>query len=368
VTVQNTALADELIAINSIYGNGTALATFSDLEHTSVELRPFPEDQWTFYARFTAAYPSEAPIITGFHPLHLATDAIFTGEISYLRACIIKNYIPGEVCLHDTLSEYLSIRMISAQLPIDQRAPLVKLTNPTVLALNDQLAALAEAVHCVVSPVLTSVRPLVSTCSVCLSTIFTIHAARLPHCGHFYCAGCLQTAIKQVITSRDPFRCCGKLIPSEIASRYGNLKEIHLRRYCAYLEETTTSKPLYCHILTCGSFIPSYNIKSGEGRCPECDHLTCARCRGQVHVRTFCRYDTGMSDLVKRAGWKFCPGCGHLVERIDGCKSMSCVCGVKFCYHCGQISSNQWNGHLGSGCCLGGRVWDTMADLARGEN
>jgi hypothetical protein len=52
VTVQNTDLADEFIAINYIYCEETALAVYSNFVHTSVELRPLFEEEWTFHARF----------------------------------------------------------------------------------------------------------------------------------------------------------------------------------------------------------------------------------------------------------------------------------------------------------------------------
>ena len=35
--------------------------------------------------------------------------------------------------------------------------------------------------------------------------------------------------------------------------------------------------------------------------------------------------------------WKQCPTCLNMVERIEGCNHMDCVCGVEFCYRCGKL-------------------------------
>ncbi len=35
--------------------------------------------------------------------------------------------------------------------------------------------------------------------------------------------------------------------------------------------------------------------------------------------------------------WKQCPTCLNMVEKSDGCNHMDCVCGVEFCYRCGQL-------------------------------
>lgn len=40
--------------------------------------------------------------------------------------------------------------------------------------------------------------------------------------------------------------------------------------------------------------------------------------------------------LQRSKGWQWCPGCGHLVEKRDGCWHMVCRCGCSFCYGCGH--------------------------------
>jgi hypothetical protein len=46
--------------------------------------------------------------------------------------------------------------------------------------------------------------------------------------------------------------------------------------------------------------------------------------------------DAAMLLLAKKKNWKKCPACCIVVERTEGCNHMGCVCGVSFCYACGQ--------------------------------
>jgi hypothetical protein len=79
---------------------------------------------------FSAAYPSEAPIITGFHPLHVCTKAVFARELCYLWTCLIKDHVPGEVSLYDALSEYHLLRGFRAQLSTDEAERLSRSEQP----------------------------------------------------------------------------------------------------------------------------------------------------------------------------------------------------------------------------------------------
>lgn len=48
--------------------------------------------------------------------------------------------------------------------------------------------------------------------------------------------------------------------------------------------------------------------------------------------------DAAMLRMAQQQSWKRCPaaGCGHIVERTEGCNHMRCRCGVDFCYACGS--------------------------------
>lgn len=42
--------------------------------------------------------------------------------------------------------------------------------------------------------------------------------------------------------------------------------------------------------------------------------------------------DTAMDELMRKMGWKRCPGCGIAVEKISGCAHVICRCRKQFHY------------------------------------
>lgn len=69
--------------------------------------------------------------------------------------------------------------------------------------------------------------------------------------------------------------------------------------------------------------------------CPACRHASCVQCREPWHVGMNCeeykreqkRLNVNrLNDLAEKMGWKNCPHCNHLVEKIWGCNVMYCHC------------------------------------------
>ena len=80
--------------------------------------------------------------------------------------------------------------------------------------------------------------------------------------------------------------------------------------------------------------------------CLECGVRTCAICRLLSDHHTTddglrCPENVEVEDLKKVVDDMGlpptqCPSCAHLCERSEGCPVLTCVCGTKFCYICGQ--------------------------------
>ncbi|KAI1614742.1 ribosomal protein S5 domain 2-type protein [Exophiala viscosa] len=102
---QNEALADELEALNSIYGPNTiVLQSESATEATAVLC--LPELPFSFLASFPSEYPFDAPpTIVGTQ----STGGSGRGEgeiaVSILRDVVGRVWVPGQVCLFDLVEE-----------------------------------------------------------------------------------------------------------------------------------------------------------------------------------------------------------------------------------------------------------------------
>lgn len=90
-----------------------------------------------------------------------------------------------------------------------------------------------------------------------------------------------------------------------------------------------------------------------EATCPECSYTWCWACQSAWHQGQSCvefkaSTDRRMSehaellldeqalDLAERMHWKRCPTCQTMVEKNQGCNTMTCICKTIFCYVCGQ--------------------------------
>ncbi|OIT20369.1 PREDICTED: probable E3 ubiquitin-protein ligase RNF217 [Nicotiana attenuata] len=99
-----------------------------------------------------------------------------------------------------------------------------------------------------------------------------------------------------------------------------------------------------------------------RSKCPNCKSLFCFQCKLPWHAGLRCgelrdENDVAFRVLAKRKKWKRCPKCRHFVELVDGCKSVRCRCGAKFCYKCGgRVYGRDW-------CAL--LIWDYCCPCSR---
>ncbi|KAI9343400.1 hypothetical protein BD770DRAFT_329480 [Pilaira anomala] len=45
---------------------------------------------------------------------------------------------------------------------------------------------------------------------------------------------------------------------------------------------------------------------------------------------------------AEQSHWCRCPKCTRLIEKVSGCSTIRCICGIHFCYRCGGISDNHY--------------------------
>ncbi|ETI28421.1 hypothetical protein G647_00870 [Cladophialophora carrionii CBS 160.54] len=145
-----------------------------------------------------------------------------------------------------------------------------------------------------------------------------------------------------------PPKCCAK--PLRISVWGSMLEPDILDRYKEIEAEFSTNRPLYCASPKCSTFIPEGAMVPQDelGLCPKCATSTCKHCRRLMDdhavwdtAERICPKEeeglTKLYELGSEKKWKQCPTCLNMVEKTEGCNHMDCICGVEFCYRCGNL-------------------------------
>ncbi|KAF9531700.1 hypothetical protein CPB83DRAFT_761197 [Crepidotus variabilis] len=217
----------------------------------------------------------------------------------------------------------------------------------------------------IVEPAVSSVSlPLPSPqfeCGICSDSFNDDVKVSLVVCGHSYCRDCLTGFVKSKIEdSRFPIFCPECLIDRSVRNKCHvtreamdslNLSERELKRI-EDLEILSHSVILECHRCNHRMDMPrgDYNDKTVIS-CTRtgCAFHWCKNCNkalGGVEERHKCKNEN-IERLMRRRGWKYCPGCRTPVQKESGCNHMTCGapgCNVHFCYKCGVLIVDTTNG------------------------
>ncbi|KAH9727326.1 RING-type domain-containing protein [Citrus sinensis] len=161
-------------------------------------------------------------------------------------------------------------------------------------------------------------------------------------CRHPFCQECIAKYIESKVQDSntakiecpglrceqflDPFSCKSMIPPSLFSKWYGILCEDYVLGF----------ERSYCPNRNCMGLVVNECERKGtlkKARCPNCKRWFCFRCKSNWHAGYRCeeigdllgdRNDMLFGRLVKSKNWVRCPGCGHCVERRDGCPVMKC--------------------------------------------
>lgn len=161
-------------------------------------------------------------------------------------------------------------------------------------------------------------------CSACYDDLSPDNTVEAP-CKHTYCFDCIKVMVKQSLVSgvdvQFPPKCCDeRLTLSTIGAA---LREDLQHQYQQKLTEQEQDKKVYCSTKDCETFITSnYFWNNKFATCKNCRGRTCITCKNEWHKGKECPADTALNkvlDIAQKEGWKRCPGCKALVERVVGC-------------------------------------------------
>jgi hypothetical protein len=169
--------------------------------------------------------------------------------------------------------------------------------------------------HCSASASLPAKREKI-VCLICDHTIRRNYFCRpCRKCKEPWCYECIRNLFASAIkdSERMPARCCQNVIHHGVAKDI--LDESTLATYKLRYEEFCTSKPFYCPIPTCSTFIPPRKLKSADYEkrlaCPSCATRLCTKCRQAAQSGHQCptTQDVVLTK-IRALKYKSCPKCG----------------------------------------------------------
>ncbi|KAJ3045789.1 E3 ubiquitin-protein ligase rnf14 [Rhizophlyctis rosea] len=112
-----------------------------------------------------------------------------------------------------------------------------------------------------------------------------------------------------------------------------------------------------CSTILFTAVTPPTPPESNLAKCPTCAHDWCQTCQSpDTHAPFTCAEyqqiskegDLEFEKVVKEGGWRRCPECEAVCEKVDGCNKMLCkICQAPFCYVCGiRIKKRNPYGHF----------------------
>ncbi|XP_042018853.1 probable E3 ubiquitin-protein ligase RNF217 [Salvia splendens] len=189
------------------------------------------------------------------------------------------------------------------------------------------------------------------TCEICIEpSMLSQKFSHGANCVHNICFMCIGSHIQSKIddnicTIKCPKLDCGKIltpmecrqmIPSSLFVKWSD---------CLCLSTVSTYTSCYCPYRDCSELIINEcDMPTTKCACPACKRLVCYACRAPWHAGFRCSEASQVKDendvqfgiLLEEMKWKRCPKCGHAIERIQGCRSVTCRCRTNFCYVCGS--------------------------------
>ncbi|KAK7722543.1 hypothetical protein SLS64_001080 [Diaporthe eres] len=326
-------IQEEIIAINSIYGDGTweIETTYNENGSSRIRTRLRPpgkdplEDDFSLNIVLPSTYPREPPEFKEagkWSKLHPRQRNICT----LVFVAIHELFEPGNVCMYDVL-EYVADRssllddsgMLDATEARESHGVAPGLMDELQWTLWDDLDVSNISAE--------------AACTVCMDDDLSFRMAPLP-CGCHYCMACFTTGWNIALSALEPYTCCLERVPVSLIESRIKPKPDDLKRYTQMLVSRDTAHPFFCgYFKNCGKLVGGFDeralrlaaSKRGGGGvlCRSCGLWSCAKCRTPKHSGD-CVSDPDMVKLFETADIRRCPKCSEAIEKNGGCPHMNC--------------------------------------------
>jgi len=197
-------------------------------------------------------------------------------------------------------------------------------------------------------------------CQICLDEEPMDESVVIQSCGHSFGRECMRSYILSRLDERRfpiPCPCCSAadeagsnpgLVTSGVATQC-NLSDADCARWDE-LEFLMNAVRFDCGRCSKSHSIDRRKLVKEKSKkriyCPTsgCQQVWCRNCQATIEPsqkqKHVCECKKELQQLLKREGWKRCPGCNIPVQKSAGCNHIACSapgCNTHFCYRCGQI-------------------------------
>ncbi|KAJ7252460.1 hypothetical protein C8J57DRAFT_1474125 [Mycena rebaudengoi] len=191
-------------------------------------------------------------------------------------------------------------------------------------------------------------------CGICFDKYPEDVVARVSGCAHGFCRDCLRGYVVSKLTDKlFPIFCpmcvanntCVE--PSPITDDLVQTLGLDDKQYQVLQELQITALSILIHCRKCKDSVYVDRMEYEAAPIivcpfPRCTHAWCKACQQTIDVggpKHSCDGSSELEDLMRRRGWKHCPGCKTAIQKESGCNHMTCLspgCSTHFCYVCGE--------------------------------
>ncbi|CAG9317786.1 unnamed protein product [Blepharisma stoltei] len=195
-------------------------------------------------------------------------------------------------------------------------------------------------------------------CPICTISKSTSNFTTIKACGHSFCSFCIQSYLLNQIDMGKfyPLKCPNFECTSEdidIEEFQGLLTDEQFQQFARLKQRALLEKDpnfRWCPKPDCKGYCYIENSNMNL-KCNLCSFEFCASCKEAWHTGICISVEDGLRQYAKDKNLKKCPSCHSYVEKVWGCSTIVCRCGVSFCMSCGNLLDDK---HDPIVCTLGG--------------
>ncbi|KAJ7180888.1 hypothetical protein C8R46DRAFT_594866 [Mycena filopes] len=191
-------------------------------------------------------------------------------------------------------------------------------------------------------------------CGVCFDKYPEDYVSRVADCSHGFCRDCMKGYVVSKLTDKLYPIFCPMCVTDNARAEPGMVTDdliqtlgLDDKQYQTLQELQIASMSILLHCRKCKQsvFVDRTEYEAAPILAcplPRCNYAWCKACQQTIPMdgpKHSCDGSSELEHLMKRRGWKHCPGCQTPFQKSSGCNHMTCMspgCNTHFCYVCGK--------------------------------